>query len=643
MNRLNRRPLAVRQSYRSATVATSVPAGLAPRIGMLALAIAAFLTFAAVPALASNGDQLGITEDSGFPIEERPLCTATNAAAVGQWVGGQLEPVTATVLGGTVTVSSSGGEDAGPGAVWICTGTPDPMRVPSLNGHPSMTVIVYLSLDSENYTNLHWSDVDYVIHSQHITPDSVLYSTDPSNGVTQIDPPQMSVTAGEIRFQLSSPQAILIGDPHASVAPTPGPAASVAEGPAPIATSMPTPRQVFADPLAIVVTAVVAIVGLAFITFPANVFNKTFEEHYEDIVGIRNRWMRRSRRQPGDRPRSEASRRIAFGAVVVAGAFLGGLLNPQAGFNTQTLAAVIAAALVVLASARIAVVVSRLYRRARHREAANHLQALPLGLLVAALCVVISRLSDFQPGYLYGVVAGVVFTTKLLEHEEGQVVAIEHGTVMVAGIACWLLWLPVNSWATAHPTVFPLALLDDFLASMFAAALVGNVVAMLPLTHFPGRAVTRWHRGAWGAIFGIALFALLLVLVHPNGGNHPGAVAWMTAGVLFIGFGGGSLVFKWFMDKRFPRGDDDARPVDPSATASPTDDTAVTMPLLRIPVVVGTPTGALAPPTPSAGSTPVQVPPAAGEPITPAAAEESPLRSDREPGHRLHPSDRGGG
>lgn len=51
-------------------------------------------------------------------------------------------------------------------------------------------------------------------------------------------------------------------------------------------------------------------------------------------------------------------------------------------------------------------------RRVRHDR--GRLRVLPLTFVIALVCVLISRTADFQPGYLYGVVAGYAHVTALV-------------------------------------------------------------------------------------------------------------------------------------------------------------------------------------------------------------------------------------
>jgi hypothetical protein len=130
-------------------------------------------------------------------------------------------------------------------------------------------------------------------------------------------------------------------------------------------------------------------------------------------------------------------------------------------------------------------------------EALWGLHALPAGLFIAAGCVIISRLSDFQPGHLYGVVCVAVFTGALAKHEQGHAVAISTLITVIVAVAAWFAWVPVNAAAVQSGASWPLIVLDDVLGAVFTGGLIGSTMGMIPLRFLPGGALAAWHRGVW--------------------------------------------------------------------------------------------------------------------------------------------------
>jgi hypothetical protein len=309
-----------------------------------------------------------------------------------------------------------------------------------------------------------------------------------------------------------------------------------------IASSIATPSQAFVSVGHTVVSAAIAVGIILFITFPAALFNKTLEENYDEI---RDAWDRRfgwARRLRNRVARAGNQRWVAFVLVLLIGAVLGGLLDPRFGFNRTSAITFGAVVLAILVGMTVPALVNMAYRRSRHLGHHAVLHALPAGLAVAALCVLVSRLSQFQPGYLYGVIAGIVFTDTLARREQGHAVAFATLTSISIAVIAWLLWIPVHTAATGQSAAALLVLVTDFLGALFAGGLVASVLSLLPFRFLPGGALLAWHKGAWAAIFGVALFGIIEIMLRPENGHASSAplvttiVLLAVAGALSVGF-----------------------------------------------------------------------------------------------------------
>jgi streptogramin lyase len=319
-----------------------------------------------------------------------------------------------------------------------------------------------------------------------------------------------------------------------------------------IANSLPTPAEVFASTTALTVGGVISIGAILFLTFPSQLFNLTFQENYGEI---REWWQRATRRLvPRQRKRSAsalASRDwAAFGGVLLLGALAGSLLDPHFDASIASLYTYIAIVLAICAGIAVPAVVTAVYHRARHEDQAWRPHALVGGLAVAAVCVLVSRLTQFQPGYLYGVICGITFAAKLGKVEKGHVIALSTLTTVIVAIVAWVLWVPVQRAATQSGASFALVILDDFLAAVFVGGLVGTTIGLLPLRFLPGWDLREWHSGAWLACFAFAVLAVVEVLLIPHNDNHSN-VPLVTTIVLLIVFGGLSVGMReWFARRR---------------------------------------------------------------------------------------------
>lgn len=167
------------------------------------------------------------------------------------------------------------------------------------------------------------------------------------------------------------------------------------------------------------------------------------------------------------------------------------------------------------------------------------------------VCVVISRLSNFSPGYLYGIVVSIAWVEELSDRHNAHLTTISVLTTLAVAITAWLLWIPANHLALEPGSNALEVLIDDTLGSIFIGGLVGTVVSLLPLSGLPGGTIVGWRRDAWAAVCFLALFLLIEVELFPaSGPTHPGGAPVFTAVVLFILFGGLSFGMREFFERR---------------------------------------------------------------------------------------------
>ncbi len=319
-----------------------------------------------------------------------------------------------------------------------------------------------------------------------------------------------------------------------------------------IANALPTPGEVFASATTLAIGGVISIGAILFLTFPSQLFNLTFQENYAEI---REWWQRGTRRLVPRKRKRPASARpardwAAFGGVLLLGALAGSLLDPHFGSSIASVYTYVAVVLAICTGIAVPALVTAIYHRARHEDRAWRPHALVGGLAIAAACVLVSRLTQFQPGYLYGVICGVTFAAKLGKVEKGHVIALSTLTTVVVAIVAWVLWVPVQRVATQAGASFALVILDDFLASVFVGGLVGTTIGLLPLRFLPGWDLRTWHQGAWLACFAFAVLAVVEVLLIPHNDNHSN-VPLVTTIVLLVVFGGLSVGMReWFARRR---------------------------------------------------------------------------------------------
>jgi hypothetical protein len=217
---------------------------------------------------------------------------------------------------------------------------------------------------------------------------------------------------------------------------------------------------------------------------------------------------------------------VGFG---IAGALIYSQLDPSLGFNSRSLLLIgaLAAALVIATGVTEAVRIP--FLRARH-QVQPHLRMFPRAFIMAVPLVVLSRITGFNPGFIFGITCGLAVEGTLRDEDEGLSIGFAFVVLLAMGSVAWLLWIPASHAATGNDPSGVAVLVDTFLATLWVTGLQVVLFGMLPLKYLYGEKVLEWSRAGWFAIYFTAMFLFTQTLLHPSAGT-------------WGGFSGGTLVF----------------------------------------------------------------------------------------------------
>lgn len=244
---------------------------------------------------------------------------------------------------------------------------------------------------------------------------------------------------------------------------------------------------------------------------------------------------------------------IRLAAAVLVAAVISSFLSPNLGFDSSSLATFLGFVIALV----VILVSFELPGLLEHRRIAGEmgrLRVLPWALILAALFVVISRLSALQPGYLWGVVLGVVFMRPPSEKDEGREAAAGALWTLAISVAAWLALGWVRD-ATGTDLTFVARVEQTALAAIVVSGLEAVAIGLLPFRFMPGAAVYRWNRLGWALLCGVSLFAFIHILIGPTVGylSDLTAPAWLAALGVFAAFGIFTILFwGWFRFRPSP-------------------------------------------------------------------------------------------
>ncbi len=360
--------------------------------------------------------------------------------------------------------------------------------------------------------------------------------------------------------------------------------------------SVPDPTRISLDPVVVAQSVAIAAGVILLVPFPSALFNSTLEENYDEVMGGVARlraWLRGRAQGARDWIRTEGQAQLAkrrgvsaapplpvaeaeqppviapsgvaqpeprdfwrtlpgMAAFLLISALLYAFLDPTFGFSLQSLATFAGLALgllvVVLAYGIPLLLV------ARSASLGISARALPASLLIALGCVLISRLTDFQPGYLYGLIIGFFFAVGINRQQEGRAQAIATATSLGAAFVAWVVLAFLRGAGPGD--VLTTNLLQAATVTIVVAGLENAVFAMLPLRFMPGSTVFDWDRRVWAVLIGLGIFGFAHVLLNPSAGYLADTTrtSFMTMVVLLAFFALASVAFwAYFRFRSRPR------------------------------------------------------------------------------------------
>ena len=162
----------------------------------------------------------------------------------------------------------------------------------------------------------------------------------------------------------------------------------------------------------------------------------------------------------------------------------------------------------------------------------------------------VSRLSDFQPGYLYGLIVGFFFAHAVTHEVEGKAEAAAAGVSLIAAFVAWIALAFLRGVGLdryVHERSASIGDRDDRRGRPRERGL-RDAAAALPARMLPCTRGTAWHGSV---LIGLGIFGFAHVLLNPTAGAGYLAdttrTSFFTLVALLVVFGIASVAFwAWF-------------------------------------------------------------------------------------------------
>lgn len=270
--------------------------------------------------------------------------------------------------------------------------------------------------------------------------------------------------------------------------------------------------------------ALVTIVLVLLIVFPTTLLNSAAEQGSDRF----STWWRRHRTgataeapaepsagAPADVTKARQRSRWSWAASgVLAAGVMSSFVDPQFGLNPGSLRVVLSIVVGFAVDVVLGwLVVVWLVRRTLPQATASYAFQ-PLSLLLVAAAVVFTRLTGFEPGIIFGLVAGVGFTALVGRAAEGRAALAPLAYGATVALLAWAGYQLVDD-ATGTVGVF----VAETLSATAVTGLAALPMALFPVAGLPGASVFAWSRRIWASCYGFGLFAFFIVLM-------PTPIAW---------------------------------------------------------------------------------------------------------------------
>jgi len=288
------------------------------------------------------------------------------------------------------------------------------------------------------------------------------------------------------------------------------------------------PDEISGDPWVIGSNVLMAILIFLLVGLACFLFNNVIEAHGDDI----NKFMKRI---PGyglfdNQKENKLLRVLVILLMLILFGIVAAHISPDFNlFEQKNLGMLILTIGTILIATYIKDVLR--FIKARRNGWKAFFKPNVIGLLLAILCVALSRLLEIPPGYLFGIPIGLYILSKDYEKEEGK---FEFSSLWMMFIFAGVFWFFI-------PFARNYEILSDLFNLLFVILIEGLFFELFPLTYLPGGAIYRWSKAAWAFIFGTVAFVLLHTLFNPNSTvmalseNAPTLNTLIILGV-FVGF-----------------------------------------------------------------------------------------------------------
>jgi hypothetical protein len=291
--------------------------------------------------------------------------------------------------------------------------------------------------------------------------------------------------------------------------------------------------NVWRDPIRFVWAVGFAALFLLLVAIPAEVLNSTLEANAH-----RWRWLYAWALPLVNKVSAFVSSLPSWGSsapvVIVLTSIAFGFADPHFGFDLTSLRLVASLALGLLLVVYLpSMITAALLGKRWNVPTAIITQ--PGAIVVAVLGVLASRMLDFSPGLLVGLVLGIELAASARAEDQRRAIVTRMLVTLGVSLAAWTAFTVMTSALEGTDETFMSVFVTETLVAAVHEGITGLLVALLPLVFLDGKTLFDQSKLTWLALAGPTAIAFALLVLPTSERLAADAPVAIWVGV-FIGF-----------------------------------------------------------------------------------------------------------
>lgn len=291
--------------------------------------------------------------------------------------------------------------------------------------------------------------------------------------------------------------------------------------------------NVWRDPIRLLMALGMGALFLLLVAIPAEVLNSTLEANSH-----RWRWLYAWALPLVAGVSKFASTLPAWGSsapvMIVLTSIAFGFADPNFGFDLTSLRLVASLAVGLL----LVVYVPSMITAAllgRRWQVPTAIITQPGAIIIAVLGVIASRMLEFSPGLLVGLVLGIELAASARAEDQRRAIVTRMLVTLGISLAAWLSYSVISGALSGSDETFLSIFVVETLVATVHEGITGLLVALLPLAFLDGKTLFDQSKLIWVALAGPTAVAFALLVLPTSDRLDADAPVFLWLGV-FIGF-----------------------------------------------------------------------------------------------------------